>query len=70
MYPYCSYVLSKILLYIYIYILNFSKEDLRVLIEEKRYWNRRWEEIHHYLSTIKNKSDFTVQKTFKRSFSY
>ncbi|VDN01795.1 unnamed protein product [Thelazia callipaeda] len=31
-----------------------SKEDLKVLIEEKRYWHKRWEEIHQYLMARKD----------------
>ncbi|EJW82643.1 hypothetical protein WUBG_06447, partial [Wuchereria bancrofti] len=39
-----------------------TKDDLKVFIEEKRYWHRRWEEIHRYLMARKEKAGNIIRR--------
>ncbi|KAM3723990.1 DNA-directed RNA polymerase III subunit [Dirofilaria immitis] len=39
-----------------------TKDELRVFIEEKRYWHKRWEEIHRFLMTRKEKTGNIIRR--------
>ncbi|CAG9535898.1 unnamed protein product [Cercopithifilaria johnstoni] len=45
-----------------------SKDELKVFIEEKRYWHKRWEEIHRYLMARKEKTG-NIMRRKKRANS-
>ncbi|VDK78958.1 unnamed protein product [Litomosoides sigmodontis] len=42
-----------------------SKDELKVFIDEKRYWHKRWEEIHRYLMARKEKSGNIIRRKKK-----
>ncbi|VDO36040.1 unnamed protein product [Onchocerca flexuosa] len=45
-----------------------TKDELKVFIEEKRYWHKRWEEIHRYLMARKENAG-NIMRRKKRANS-
>ncbi|EFO19660.2 hypothetical protein LOAG_08834 [Loa loa] len=44
-----------------------NKDELKVFIEEKRYWHKRWEEIHRYLMIRKEKAGNIIRRKKRAS---